>query len=325
MIHSVLPIEQTRRDYYILPPVVGVTNAPLLAQQPAQRPVQQPVQQPAQKPGQPAGLLRPPNVLLSEESGRDFVLNGSGNANHAAAAAAAAAPEVVALPVLPALHLPRRDNVLSPVNNDAILLSSGSLPVVFQVSADIHGRPKAHPEEDNNAVYLSTPFKQYAENLTPPFSSNHLDASSSSSSNRRRRNRHWRQRHRRRRRQRRLRHGGVALGVAGGGGGGGGGAGSGADLLTSSSTRQHLRGARLFAPRQQRARSYADPSENPGLMRSLLGVSPFCLSADDRQFSCTFTPACWLSGGTPQPGCDSILYSCCVHKVSEPEPVQIQP
>ena len=46
-------------------------------------------------------------------------------------------------------------------------------------------------------------------------------------------------------------------------------------------------------------------------MRSLLGVEPFCVH-DDAQFSCTFTPYCWMKGGVAMSGCDSMLYSCCV-------------
>ncbi len=67
--------------------------------------------------------------------------------------------------------------------------------------------------------------------------------------------------------------------------------------------------------RQQRARShYSSSSEGDGagsVLRSLLGVSPYCLK-DDVQLACSFTPTCWLSGGIPQGGCDSLLYSCCV-------------
>jgi len=44
--------------------------------------------------------------------------------------------------------------------------------------------------------------------------------------------------------------------------------------------------------------------------RSLLGAPEHCLE-DGRQFSCTFTPLCWLSGGVATQGCDSILFSCC--------------
>jgi len=52
-------------------------------------------------------------------------------------------------------------------------------------------------------------------------------------------------------------------------------------------------------------------SESTSLMRSLLGVEPFCVH-DDAQFSCTFTPYCWMKGGVAMSGCDSMLYSCCV-------------
>ncbi len=71
--------------------------------------------------------------------------------------------------------------------------------------------------------------------------------------------------------------------------------------------------------RQQRARSHYSSSSLDGdvdagagsVLRSLLGVSPYCLK-DDVQLSCSFTPSCWLSGGVPLGGCDSMLYSCCV-------------
>ncbi len=51
--------------------------------------------------------------------------------------------------------------------------------------------------------------------------------------------------------------------------------------------------------------------ESTSLMRSMLGVKPFCIH-DDAQFSCTFTPLCWMQGGVASSGCDSMLYSCCV-------------
>ena len=43
----------------------------------------------------------------------------------------------------------------------------------------------------------------------------------------------------------------------------------------------------------------------------LAGVQPFCIH-DEAQFSCTFTPLCWMAGGVAMNGCDSMLYSCCV-------------
>lgn len=82
--------------------------------------------------------------------------------------------------------------------------------------------------------------------------------------------------------------------------------------------------------RQQRARSHFGPEDgvtgtlgggsggvptatSPSMLRSFLGVSPFCVAGDENtQFKCVFTPTCWLSGGVPQDGCDSMLYSCCV-------------
>jgi len=51
--------------------------------------------------------------------------------------------------------------------------------------------------------------------------------------------------------------------------------------------------------------------ESTSLMRSILGVTPFCVH-EDAQFSCTFTPLCWMHGGVAMSGCDSMLYSCCV-------------
>ena len=84
--------------------------------------------------------------------------------------------------------------------------------------------------------------------------------------------------------------------------------------------------------REQRARSYLDnsietdveavgsaPGGGPGgpgsgsLVRSLLGVPSHCVSEEHGlQFPCSFTPSCWISGGVPQTGCDSLIYACCV-------------
>ena len=61
----------------------------------------------------------------------------------------------------------------------------------------------------------------------------------------------------------------------------------------------------------QHSRNTQSNGESTSLMRSLLGVSPFCVH-DDAQFSCTFTPYCWMKGGVAMSGCDSMLYSCCV-------------
>ena len=58
-------------------------------------------------------------------------------------------------------------------------------------------------------------------------------------------------------------------------------------------------------------RGRVDSGESTSLMRSLLGVQPFCIH-DEAQFSCTFTPFCWMQGGVAMNGCDSMLYSCCV-------------
>lgn len=86
--------------------------------------------------------------------------------------------------------------------------------------------------------------------------------------------------------------------------------------LRLTPVRKHLR--------QQRARTIHGTARtsdnNRSVVRSMLGVAPFCL-ADDVQFQCTFTPTCWLSGGIPQSGCDSMLYSCCVMQSALPRKV----
>ena len=81
--------------------------------------------------------------------------------------------------------------------------------------------------------------------------------------------------------------------------------------------------------REQRARSYLDnsietdveavgsapggPGGSGSLVRSLLGVPSHCVSEEHGlQFPCSFTPSCWISGGVPQTGCDSLIYACCV-------------
>ena len=76
--------------------------------------------------------------------------------------------------------------------------------------------------------------------------------------------------------------------------------------------RQRIRASRVRRLREQRARSHFGPEDNPSLFRSFLGVSPYCLNEESSQFSCQFTPSCWLAGGVPSPGCDSMLYTCCV-------------
>ena len=49
------------------------------------------------------------------------------------------------------------------------------------------------------------------------------------------------------------------------------------------------------------------------LVRSLLGVPSHCVSEEHGlQFPCSFTPSCWISGGVPQNGCDSLIYACCI-------------
>ena len=73
----------------------------------------------------------------------------------------------------------------------------------------------------------------------------------------------------------------------------------------------------IFRPEDSNRRHYealrgrVDSGESTSLMRSILGVQPFCIH-DEAQFSCTFTPFCWMQGGVAMNGCDSMLYSCCV-------------
>lgn len=67
---------------------------------------------------------------------------------------------------------------------------------------------------------------------------------------------------------------------------------------------------RHYEPPKVRSREN-NPGESTSFMRSILGVNPFCIH-DEAQFSCTFTPLCWMQGGVAMGGCDSMLYSCCV-------------
>jgi len=56
-----------------------------------------------------------------------------------------------------------------------------------------------------------------------------------------------------------------------------------------------------------------EDSEGRGFVRSvrnLFGAPEHCLEGG-RQYSCTFAPVCWMTGGVATPGCDSFLYSCC--------------
>ena len=48
--------------------------------------------------------------------------------------------------------------------------------------------------------------------------------------------------------------------------------------------------------------------------KSLLGVPSYCLAGieGDLESKCVLTPVCWLSGGVPHKGCNSMLYTCCV-------------
>ena len=60
----------------------------------------------------------------------------------------------------------------------------------------------------------------------------------------------------------------------------------------------------------------SDTSVNGGnsFFRSLLGVPSYCLAGieGDLESKCVLTPVCWLSGGVPHKGCNSMLYTCCV-------------
>ena len=171
------------------------------------------------------------------------------------------------------------------------------------------------PEQTSSLQLPSEPFEQYAENLTPP--DNGLSGHGGQLNLRPaggdgnsaviyediypKRLPRWQQQLRaeRRERQRLLR----------------------ARLRARERRRmRQMRQQQLLRPqsgrgfrRQQRARSYHHPTEEDGsLIRDLLGVSPTCTAPDGFHFPCTFTPTCWLSGGVPQGGCGSVLYSWCV-------------
>lgn len=45
-------------------------------------------------------------------------------------------------------------------------------------------------------------------------------------------------------------------------------------------------------------------------VRNLFGAPEHCLE-EGVQYSCTFTPVCWLTGGIATSGCESFMYSCC--------------
>merc|ERR1711983_609548 len=62
-----------------------------------------------------------------------------------------------------------------------------------------------------------------------------------------------------------------------------------------------------------RAAREETPEEGRGFVRNvrnLFGAPEHCLE-EGRQYSCTFAPVCWLTGGVATPGCDSFMYSCC--------------
>ena len=60
----------------------------------------------------------------------------------------------------------------------------------------------------------------------------------------------------------------------------------------------------------------SDNSVNGGnsFFKSLLGIPSYCLAGieGDLESKCVLTPACWLSGGVPHKGCNSMFYTCCV-------------
>jgi len=64
---------------------------------------------------------------------------------------------------------------------------------------------------------------------------------------------------------------------------------------------------------QGRTRAARHQDEGRGFVRNfrnLFGAPEHCLEAGT-QYSCTFAPVCWVTGGVATPGCDSFLYSCC--------------
>lgn len=74
---------------------------------------------------------------------------------------------------------------------------------------------------------------------------------------------------------------------------------------------KRVRRPRPARPTNSNRRHHENKGESTSFFRSMLGVDPFCVH-DDAQFSCTFTPFCWMQGGVAMGGCDSMLYSCCV-------------
>jgi len=79
---------------------------------------------------------------------------------------------------------------------------------------------------------------------------------------------------------------------------------------------QRFRGVRLLrevVPRRRQERREDSETQGRGFVsnfRNLFGAPDHCLE-EGRQYSCTFAPVCWLTGGVATPGCDSFLYSCC--------------
>jgi len=66
-------------------------------------------------------------------------------------------------------------------------------------------------------------------------------------------------------------------------------------------------------PRHFRGSNRAFKEEERGFIqdvRSMFGGPENCLEGG-KQFSCTFAPVCWLTGGVATKGCDSLMYSCC--------------
>ena len=58
----------------------------------------------------------------------------------------------------------------------------------------------------------------------------------------------------------------------------------------------------------------SDTNGGNSFFKSLLGVPSYCLAGieGDLESKCVLTPVCWLSGGVPHKGCNSMLYTCCV-------------
>lgn len=63
-------------------------------------------------------------------------------------------------------------------------------------------------------------------------------------------------------------------------------------------------------PRTRRQEEEASGRGFVRTVRNLFGAPEHCLE-EGRQYSCTFAPVCWVTGGVATPGCESFLYSCC--------------